>query len=139
VTFTVLQDDVTPGEIQTSLRMSLLSSATSISADPAASVVLVLYAANPGAFTDIAADLTWITGTETAGFSLDIDLALPALDASTDALRNASTLNQAVGVLIGEGKTPGQAASYIGSLATGLNINDAQAAASILDQLKPPT
>jgi hypothetical protein len=75
----------------------------------AAGIDLVLYAATPGAFTDLAADLAWLSGQALSEYALNQHLL--GLDATTptDGLATLSLSNQAIGVLIACGHTPEQA------------------------------
>lgn len=72
---------------------------------------IVLYAHNPGAFTDLAADARTVLG---AGGDIVMDGHLPpptasATDASAADLADRSTIDQAVGFLIGQGHPPEEA------------------------------
>lgn len=75
----------------------------------AAGIDLVLYAATRGAFTDLAADLAWLTGRALGEYVLDQHLAGLHATAPTDGLATLSLINQAIGVLIARGHTPEQA------------------------------
>lgn len=94
--------------IAASLRVPL-SAGVAVQTDSQPAVTLTLYAATPGAFVDLAADLAWLTGRPLADSPLDEHLAFRASrDYSTSATAS-STTNQALGVLIGRGLTPEQA------------------------------
>jgi hypothetical protein len=69
-------------------------------------VALILYAATPGAFIDLAADLSWITGRTIADFRLDEHRTLPASYIDPTPLAAMSDIDQAIGVLIGRGSIP---------------------------------
>jgi hypothetical protein len=69
---------------------------------------LVLYASTPGAFTDLAADLAWLTGRKLTEFALDEHLVVAASD-EVDGVFARSLINQAIGMLIARGHTPEQA------------------------------
>lgn len=107
------------GQILTSLRV-LLGAARTDHADAiiGPSIELILYAGKRGALTDLAADLSWLTGRDLSDFVLDAHLIVP--DNSGD-LRRMSWINQAIGVLIGRGDTPEHAAREVGMLATRTN------------------
>jgi hypothetical protein len=75
----------------------------------AAGIDLVLYAATPGAFTDLAADLAWLTGRALGEYVLDQHVVGLDATAPTDGLATLSLINQAIGVLIACGHTPEQA------------------------------
>lgn len=95
-------------------------------------VSVVLYAATPGAFTDLAADLVWLTGTDQTEFRLDQDLTPPPAAAGANTLTLTSTINQAIGMLIGQGHTPEQAAQHLATLAAHDHANLPAAAAAVL-------
>lgn len=93
-------------DIHTSLRFSVPGRG-----DPRKSsvVLITLYAGSPGAFVDLAADLAWLTGRPPRDFVLDQHLTHAAESPPEGHLHAASTINQAIGVLIGRGYTPQQA------------------------------
>jgi hypothetical protein len=73
---------------------------------------IVLYAENPGAFTDLAVDARTALG---LGGDVVVDGHLPPptpfdVRASVGALADRSSIDQAVGYLVGQGYPPGQAA-----------------------------
>jgi hypothetical protein len=67
---------------------------------------LLLYAANAGAFVDLAADLAWALGLDPAALILDEHLTAPAGVSALSGLAELSITNQAIGVLIDRGHTP---------------------------------
>jgi hypothetical protein len=67
---------------------------------------LVLYAATPGAFIDLAADLSYALGLPPAALPTDDDLTVPVSGSGITGLNSQSTINQALGVLIDLGHTP---------------------------------
>ena len=73
---TVLDEGTDSASVRTSLFVPLFP-ATIDGIITTASVALILYAAIPGAFIDLAADLAWITGRELAEFRLDEHLFPP--------------------------------------------------------------
>ena len=101
----------------------------------APSVALVFYAATPGTFVDLAADLAWLTGRPPSDFALDQHLSVPAGSDGGTSLRATSVINQAIGVLIGRGYTPRQAHSKLDTQADGARTDRYTAAQSILDTL----
>jgi hypothetical protein len=128
-TFTTLEDG-TADDIRTSLRLTLPGVGR---ASP--SVALTLYAGTPGTFVDLSADLAWVTGRPPGDFALDQHLSVPAgSDTGTD-LRTTSVINQAIGVLIGRGHTPGQAHRELGNQAHSAGIDRHTTAQFILDTL----
>jgi hypothetical protein len=67
---------------------------------------LVLYAATPGAFVDLAADLAWTLGLDPGALVLDEHLAVPQSSEVVTGLQDHSIINRAIGVLIEDGYTP---------------------------------
>ena len=86
------------------IRSSLLMPA--LAPDPgttARTVEVILYAGNPGAFVDLATDLAWMTGSADDVFALDRHLSPIPLPDGQRTLEAESLVNQAIGVLIGDG------------------------------------
>jgi hypothetical protein len=137
IIFTALDGNV-GADIRASLRMWLPPDAPA-SRNPAA--CLVLYAAAPGAFTDLAADLRWLTGTGTnldaGAFALDADLIVSPDPDTPSGLTALSTINQVIGVLIGRGDTPEQAHRHLDRLAAAGGVDRAVAAGLILADVMP--
>jgi hypothetical protein len=102
---------------------------------PGAVTNLVLYAATPGAFIDMAADLAWMTGRDTCEFHLDQYLTSPQPAPAARSVRALSVIDQAVGVLIDRGRTPEQATQDLALLAAREDADLPAAAASVLDEL----
>jgi hypothetical protein len=100
ISFTVHEDTDRIRQIANSLRIPLDGHA---GADPGSS--LVLYAANPGAFVDLAADLGFALGLGPDSLQLDGHLHAPPPGFDPAGLAIQSTINQAVGVLIDRGHT----------------------------------
>lgn len=101
----------TPG-IATSLLIPLSTVSTGL-----AGGTLVLYAAAPGAFVDLAADLSYALGVDPAALVLDEHLVEPADVLGRSGLEALSTINQAIGVLIERGRTPESAREELERLA----------------------
>jgi hypothetical protein len=129
--FTTLEDGAADG-VRTSLRL-MLPGVGDGRASP--SVALILYAGTPGTFVDLTADLAWLTGRPSGDFVLDQHLSVPAGSDAGTYLRTASVINQAIGVLIGRGYTPGQADSELDTQADGARTDRHTAAQFILDTL----
>lgn len=109
--FTTLHDAVESSDITTSLRLEL-STTDYPGSEPEEfpTVVLILYATAPGAFVDLSADLGWLLGSSRASAIVpDENLTPPAFQPIETALAEDSSVNQAMGLLIGRGHTPGQA------------------------------
>jgi hypothetical protein len=103
---TVFEDGSAFEDIGASLLIPMQATADRSRADTA--IDLVLHASAAGAFTDLAADLAWLSGQELAEFALDQHLVVVARD-EVDGLFARSLINQAIGVLIARGYTPEQA------------------------------
>ncbi len=126
---TVLDEGAQPEHVRTSLLVPLSAAVDGIGVT--ASVTLVLYAAIPGAFIDLAADLAWVTGRTLAEFRLDEQLTLPSNFTNPAPLSVTSEINQALGVLIGRGSTPEQAERDLHARAARADI-DLFAAANLI-------
>lgn len=66
---------------------------------------LTLYASTPGAFVDLAADLTYALDVHHSALVLDHDLT-PDAEADIHSLDGHTTINRAIGALIERGHTP---------------------------------
>ena len=130
-TFTTVEDGAAD-DVRTSLRLTL-PGVGDVRASP--SVALILYAGTPGTFVDLTADLAWVTGRPPGDFALDQHLSVPAGSDAGTYLRAASVINQAIGVLIGRGYTPGQAHRELDTHADGAGTDRHTAAQFILDTL----
>jgi hypothetical protein len=135
---TVLAEGTEPEHIRTSLLVPLSTADTAQASSPPASVALILYAAAPGAFIDLAADLSWITGRTLADFPLDEHRTLPSNYTDPTPLAAMSHINQALGVLIGYGSVPEQAERDLYARAAAAGIDVVGAATLILAALKSP-
>ena len=131
IAFTAFDDGAETGDIRTSL---MLASAT-VNDDSLPRVSLVLFAAVPGAFVDLAADLTWMTGQPLTFVVLDQHLPVRVDDHAGDTLQKASVINQALGVLIGRGCTPEQADLELAALAADAGTDRHQAATLLLGSI----
>lgn len=98
--FTLWHDGERPASVRASLKLPLPGRG---------GIGIVLYAANPGAFVDLAADLAVLTGRPLAEVAVDEHLHGVEDAATESTLLDASALDQAVGVLLGSGWTPEQA------------------------------
>jgi hypothetical protein len=127
--FTVIENHVHQTEVASSLLIPLTDGHGDDASSP---LVLILYAGAPGAFVDLAADLAWLTGRHLTEFALDQHLTLPADRATVGGVRAASAVNQAVGVLLGQGYTPEQAALEIDARAAAEGHSRSDAADVIL-------
>ncbi len=126
--FTMLEQGVDAGEVLTSLKLPLFVPEP---AHGGARVAVVLFAATLGAFVDLAADLGFLTGHPLSMIDLDQHLHTAADPDTTGALRAASLINEAIGVLISRGRTPEQARHELDAHATDAHA-DRHAAAELL-------
>ena len=133
-TFTILKDGAVADEVRSSLRLRLPGVGDG---ESSLSVVLILYAATPGTFVDLAADLAWLTGRPLNDFVLDQHLPGPSRPDAGTYLRTGSAINQAIGVLIGRGYTPEQADRELDTQGERASIERHAIAQFILDTLIP--
>lgn len=126
VEITTIESSTHATRIRTSLRFPLLVGDSS----GATVGVLLVYAAHPGSLVDLAADLTWLTGRPLGDARLDEDLAGP--QSSESSLSRLSTVNQALGVLIGAGLTQHEARAELDARATATGVDRHIVAAGIL-------
>lgn len=128
-TMTAMADS---GAIGTSLLVPLARRDPAIR-DPG--VALILYAGLAGAFVDLAADLSWLTGLELGDLVLDRHLTTPDDHGAQGAMHVAAIIEQAVGVLIGRGHTAEQARVELDAQATATGTERYDAANFVLDSL----
>jgi hypothetical protein len=131
-TFSTLEDGAADN-VRTSLRLRLPAGVGEGREEPL--VALIFYAARPGTFVDLGADLAWLTGRPPSDFALDQHLSAPAGSDAGTSLRAASVINQAIGVLIGRGYTPRHAHSKLDTQADRARTDRDTAAQAILDTL----
>lgn len=132
-TFTALEEHATPGDIRSSLLMPQTVDRT----DNAA--ILVLYAARAGAFVDLAADLSWLTGVDLSDYCLDQHLSTIAVHCTEPTVHTNSVINQAIGVLIGRGHLPEEAHKRLTAQAVEVGTHRYAAAVHILSTLTTDT
>jgi hypothetical protein len=125
--FTLLEPGTTATGVVSSVRMPL-----SLIVGSGPDVVLLCYAGQPGAFVDLVADLAWLSGLGLADFVLDEHLSVAFEPRIGESLLAASVINQAVGVLIGQGHTPERARSELEERANRAGIHLYAAAVLIL-------
>lgn len=128
---TTLQNNPVVEHIGASLRFRVRAD-PSVEANGSAPIELILYAAQPGAIVDLAADLTWVTGRPWRDFRIDEDLDAAQESPGTASLTSWSTINQARGVLISKGLTVEQADSELDTQAAATGIGRHHAAAELL-------
>ena len=122
----IVQEDA-PSEPATSLLIPLLA----IASDEVAGTLL-LHAATPGAFVDLAADLSYALGLDPANLVLDGHLAPAAPSARVTGLDDYATINRAIGVLMDHGHTRRSARAELHRLATVEHHSPRAAAQAIL-------
>jgi len=129
LTITILIDGAKTTDIRTSLHVTLARGKGSPPVD------LILYGAAPGIFVDLAADIAWLTARPLSEIAIDEHrTVLDAVDIAAQ-LRAASDINQAVGVLVGRGRTLDEARRRLQAVAD-YNRTDRQTAALlVLDEI----
>lgn len=130
--FTVLDHPTDPDDIGTSLR---LPGAAAQSGLGAPSIEVVLYAATPGAFVDMAADLSFLAGPELGEAELDRHRSLAHESDITGVVQTQATTDEAIGVLIAGGRTREQASTELDSLAGAARTSRTTEAARIMATL----
>jgi hypothetical protein len=123
VSFTAHHDATSATVAATSLLIPLAALTTSDTAS-----TLRLYAATPGAFVDLAADLSYALGTDPTTLVLDNHLPAPEDSSGMTGLAAHFAIDQAIGVLIGGGHTPETARDELHRLAA-IDHGDLRAAA----------
>jgi hypothetical protein len=99
---------------------------------------LVFYAAEPGAFDELAADTRATYGLDG---QVELDRHLPAPSAAdvpvvtVEGAEQRSTMNQAVGVLLDQGHLPEETSAILAARAAAANIKPLVAAQQILDDV----
>jgi hypothetical protein len=100
---------------------------------------LVLYGATPGAFVDLAADLTWALALDPAAIVLDAHLDVPRPSDVVTGLHEQGIVNQALGVLIERGHAFESARAELRRQAKADNVGVPVSAQRILDDLEKQT
>lgn len=130
--FTALREGGSSQDIRSSLLIPLPSGgADTVAAGPA----LILYATQAGAFVDLAADLSWLTGVELSEYAIDQHLPAMGLLATVPTVHATSVINQAIGLLIGRGHLPDEAHKELATQAIDAGTDRYTAAAHILSTL----
>ena len=132
LTLIAMEESAHPDDVVSSLMIPLADEGGDGAGE---SLVVILYAARPGAFVDLAADLCWLTGRRLGDFTLDRHLRLPAESKSGSTVRASSLVNQAIGVLLGRGYTLPQAELELDARATAAGHSRSEAAVIILATL----
>ncbi len=135
---TALDPAIESGDIKASLLMPLRAAPPDPSTAAESVSALILYAGVPGAFVDLAADLAWVTGWHPAAFVMDGHLNRPEAEYGPNRLQVASTVNQAIGILIARGSTPEQAAAELDGSSDGDRLGRSAVAREIIASLDQP-
>jgi hypothetical protein len=134
--FLLMADDAEQDDIRASLVIPL--SQLRRPHVSAVDVTVVLFASKAGAFVDMAADLAWILGCELSDIAVDQHL-VPDRPANVGwSQGERSVINQAVGVLLGRGMSPGQAAGELDAQAAHAGTSRHAAAVHVLNGLTGP-
>lgn len=126
VSFAVHDDSMAAGGSSTSLLIPLAAVTCGDTTG-----TLVLYAANPGAFVDLAADVSHALGIDPTTMILDAHLPAPVDGDARPGLDRRVVINQAIGILMGRGHTPESASDELQRLAN-LDHGDLRGAATLL-------
>jgi hypothetical protein len=137
INLTALDDLTTPGDILASLLLPLpLAKPDANGAEPV--IALILYAGRPGAFIDLAADLSWLTHRDLSEFALDEHLTFGHDPDEPSGLGAVSVINQAIGMLIARGHLPKDAEREITARAAHAGVDRHTAASYVLASLGDP-
>jgi hypothetical protein len=119
-------------DIATSLRLPL-----DVLGDADPGSVLVLYAAKPGAFVDLAADFSFALGLSPGIVALDDDLTPTNVSPGLIGLAELAQVNQAIGILIERGHLPDGARAELHRLADRGHTTVAAAARQVISITRP--
>jgi hypothetical protein len=129
LSFTAMEDHAARMAVRASLTMPLHRLGPEVAGSR---VVVILYATTPGAFVDLAAELSWLAALEPDEFALDQQLN-PPVDPDTGGVGQAASLiNQAIGVLVSRGRTLGEASDELDARAADAGHSRYDAATAIL-------
>jgi hypothetical protein len=131
ISLTMLEPATRYGDVLTSLHLA--APAQMCDGVLVSLVELTLYAHNPGAFVDLAADLGWLTGRNATEFLLDQHPAPADTPNMLSGLDAASLIDRAMGVLIAGGYTPESASCELDARAAHLHVDRRSIAAKIID------
>ncbi|MEO8851828.1 MAG: hypothetical protein ABI360_08880 [Allobranchiibius sp.] len=131
-----LLDDASAGEIGSSLR---LPGTTDGGAADQPTIQLVLYAATPGAFVDIAAEIFFLTRHDSNDADLDQHLSLAREPDITGVMHAGTVIGEAVGVLLARGHTHEEAYGELDALVATADTDRLTEATGILAALTPNT
>jgi hypothetical protein len=97
---------------------------------------LVLYASNPGAFVDMAADLSYALAPASGKIRLDEHLHPDVTESGLAGVEELAMVNRAQGVLIGRGLTPEGAQDHLDRKARQSGLQVFQVAAYLLSTME---
>lgn len=126
LSFSLFADEAGPGDAVTSIKIPMPVR------EPGPEAFVVLYASRPGAFVDLAADITWLTGRPSHDLVVDQHVHVAAGPDRITAVYASRTVNQAIGVLLGRGRTPEQARLELDGRAAKAGVEPPMIAALIL-------
>lgn len=112
ISFTVREDSGPVPAVAASIRIPFDGGA-----GPDAGSSLVLYAAAPDAFVDLAADLSYAWGLRPGMIAIDSHLVAPPAGSDMSGLSAHRSINQAIGILVDEGHTVASAREELNRLA----------------------
>ncbi|MET0692860.1 MAG: hypothetical protein ABWX96_17150 [Propionibacteriaceae bacterium] len=128
VTLTSVEDDREFPPIGSSLRLPVELTATIASGSE-----LILYAGTPGAFVDLAADLSYALSRSSADeIQLDQHLRPISNRSGLSGVEELSMINRALGILMGAGRTPEEARVQLERQAASSGLEVAQVAAYLV-------
>ena len=126
ITLTYIDHHTVASDIVTSLRLPMCWAALE------AGSTIILYSGVPGAFVDLAADLSYSLHLSPGTIVLDDDTAAPIGDSGLTGTTESSTINKAIGVLIDRGYTPATAGAHLKHQAGESRLDVHRAATQIL-------
>jgi hypothetical protein len=117
-------------------KLDMISSSLAVPVSMAGSVApgaeLVLYASNPGAFVDLAADLTFALHSPSGEIRVDEHLDPGTIRSGLEGVEEMAMVSRATGVLIGRGLTPEEAREHLERKAQKSGLEVFQVAAYLL-------
>ena len=126
ITLTSIDHFTESSDIVTSLRLPMSWASMETGS------MIILYAGVPGAFVDLAADLSYSLRLPPGTIVLDEDTTAPVSESGLTGTTESSTINRAIGVLIDRGYTPATAGAHLLHQAGELQRDLHQAATRIL-------
>jgi hypothetical protein len=134
ISFSVLEDFLDPSEILTSVMFPL-----NALGEHAPGSEVTLYAGTPGAFVDLAADLTYALSAKPDAVQLDQHLTPPDPALGAAGLATMSRRNQAIGILLDRGHDPDDILTELHRLARLDAISVETAVQQLIESAMRPT